>query len=367
MASDKSLRLLSLINQMEAQESLNQYRKLQMEQQKSEYQRLVQEQQAKQKAAGLIGERFSREYGPIPDLNQNVQMTMEDLLAQGTPSSIEYADTLKGFIKGSHGADSDAYNALLRAYGQEAPFLVQNYGGGKVPLTQADLQEMTLAAAQDPEFNNKRQEWSNIRSAGRFQDLGTLAEDPTKRGAFDPKRNAQVVTGEVVGDTVNRELQNVSEATAKDLSLFKTAVSAVDTIYDNFDAKYVGPLQGNWKAIASKVTNDPEFTAFQNEVKRMREIVYPLTGKQINESELKWLDTILAKLSNPDENFKANLQEVRDWLADKHNQYQSELKAARRYISSAPIEARTYNEGAKEKSKPNAGGSEPKRIRIKVQ
>jgi len=85
-----------------------------------------------------------------------------------------------------------------------------------------------------------------------------------------------------------------------------------------FDKSLTGPFQGRGRAIMAYLVNDPRFAAFRQKVGRLRAIVYGLSGKQINQSELQWLQKeILPRFSQPDENFIAVLEEVMQWVEQK--------------------------------------------------
>jgi len=85
-----------------------------------------------------------------------------------------------------------------------------------------------------------------------------------------------------------------------------------------FDPNFVGPVVGRARGISSKFVSDPKFTSFKNKASQLRAVVYGLSGKQINEAELKWLkEDILPALSQPSANYKATLKVLREWVAKK--------------------------------------------------
>ena len=64
--------------------------------------------------------------------------------------------------------------------------------------------------------------------------------------------------------------------------------------------------------------DNPEFKKMQFNVGTLRTIVYQLSGKQINETELAWLNNeILPNLKQPNKNFAANLEQLSQWLGNK--------------------------------------------------
>jgi hypothetical protein len=119
----------------------------------------------------------------------------------------------------------------------------------------------------------------------------------------------------------------------------------------------------------------PEFTKFKSMADRLRTIVYGFSGKQINETELIWLDGLLPKVYNPDENHLQRIESIQDWVADKQQAQLIEMKNARRFTGTKPLREETpgvsderleqFRKDMDKKIGP-IGSDEPKRIRIKL-
>jgi hypothetical protein len=84
----------------------------------------------------------------------------------------------------------------------------------------------------------------------------------------------------------------------------KTIVGTTKRLGDIWDSTLTGPAEGNVNRAARLIKNTPEFQQVASLAGQLRSVVYALSGKQINETEQKWLDKeILPKITNPDKNF----------------------------------------------------------------
>lgn len=83
------------------------------------------------------------------------------------------------------------------------------------------------------------------------------------------------------------------------------------------DPSLTGFIQGNWRNIASKVRNDPDFVAFKTQINQLIESAYALSGKQISEKEIKMLEKLRGSFVDPDYNFRASMNEFIKWIEDK--------------------------------------------------
>ena len=99
-----------------------------------------------------------------------------------------------------------------------------------------------------------------------------------------------------------------------ELSMLKSLTEVAEEIRTRWKPEYSG-AEGIVRGKASAYVNDPEFVALNNLVESMRMEVYGYSGKAINETEAKWLETIQAHLNQPDQNFLANLKEDAKRLA----------------------------------------------------
>jgi hypothetical protein len=95
--------------------------------------------------------------------------------------------------------------------------------------------------------------------------------------------------------------------------------TSIQEVANAFNSEFVGPISGRAQNIKSKFMSTPEFTKFQKTLGQLRAVVYGLSGKQINESELEWLkEEILPQLTAPGPNFIATLRVLEDWVQSKH-------------------------------------------------
>jgi hypothetical protein len=256
-----------------------------------------------------------------------MEYMIPQMMGQG-PEGLETARKLMGEQR--QAAGGDVFGQQLRGMGTDLLFLSQEYGGGKVPTNQAELQDMTVKAAQDPAFGEKRQEWANNRTAGKFQDVGVAADDPNDLIIFDPKRGMQYRTRSG-GDALSQLLTTATADESGSLAVYKDLHSVTEELMANFDENLVGLFDGNIENMKAKFTGTPAFTKFKSLSDRLRTIVYGFSGKQINETELVWLDGILPKMHNPDENYMARLESISEWVADKQNAQLSTMRSNRRF------------------------------------
>ena len=80
----------------------------------------------------------------------------------------------------------------------------------------------------------------------------------------------------------------------------------------------LGPIEGRTQEQLSKLISNPDFIKLKHNTGQLRQVVYGLSGKAINENELKWLnEKILPSIENQDDNYLVNLNEFNDWLGRK--------------------------------------------------
>lgn len=250
--------------------------------------------------------------------------------------NLEQANTLSGMLARGDKSNRDAvFGQQLRGLGVDMYFLSHNYGGGKIPTTAEELEVMTRAAAKDPDFKRKRTDWSNMRIANTMESKGLSAVDPTKNVVQDRFGNQFLMDSK--GDTIDQRLTNPTTEETTKLHEYGNTFREIGDIREEFEADFVGLFDGNWNNVKSKFANSAAFQRFKSKSNQLRTIIYGLSGKQINQTEQEWLDTILAKIYQPDENFQANLDVLEEWVRDRHNSYLIELRNARRYTSSTPL------------------------------
>ena len=76
-----------------------------------------------------------------------------------------------------------------------------------------------------------------------------------------------------------------------------------------------GPVTGRARKLGSRFFSDPDAQRLISLAGQLRTVIYGLSGKQINESEQKWLETeILPNIMQPDENFDVTIDVFEDWV-----------------------------------------------------
>jgi hypothetical protein len=128
-------------------------------------------------------------------------------------------------------------------------------------------------------------------------------------------RTADVPGGSAINPKTTARLSSEQQKAISDLGDIERIATEVEK---EFDPNFVGPVVGRARGISSKFVSDPKFTSFKNKASQLRAVVYGLSGKQINEAELKWLkEDILPALSQPSANYKATLKVLKEWVAKK--------------------------------------------------
>jgi len=241
---------------------------------------------------------------------------------------------------GRSGGSKDILPSLLRAYGNDAGFVIQTYGGGKIPTNSSDFSAMTQAAATDPKYGEKRTRWQNSHVANTKKRIGAAADDP-KQSIYEDRFGHQVRVANQ-GDAISQKLSNPTTEEVNKLDAYNNTYNEINKIGETIDDAFTGIYEGNWNNLKSKFVNTPEFQKHKARVEKLRTIVYGLSGKAINETEQKWLDTILPKLAQPDENFKANLDELKNWVEDRQQSYLISLRNSRRFVNTKPLKDKKW-------------------------
>lgn len=285
---------------------------------------------------------------PQAPIQNQIQAMLGTALTQQSPEALDKAKTLATMLGtvDTSSNERSVFGQQLRGLGTDLLFISQNYGGGKIPQNREELEEMTIAAANDPEYGEKRQEWANDKTSGRFSVEGVSADDPSSLIITDTKRGQQVTT-KSQGDALNQTLSNATDDQIKSLETYRDLYDVGGELEALYDESLVGLFDGNIEAFKSRFVGTPEYTKFKNVADRLRTIVYGFSGKQINETELEWLTGILPQLYNPDENFLAKLESIKDWVADKQAAQLIEMRNARRYSSTKPLKEDSGTDPAK--------------------
>jgi hypothetical protein len=124
------------------------------------------------------------------------------------------------------------------------------------------------------------------------------------------------------------------------------SIKAVKEVSDRGDL--TGVVKGRALKFGTKFFNNEEAIKLKNRVAQLRTIIYGLSGKQINESEQKWLENdILPQMQNPDENFETTLNEFEAWVKRRKNELEKaypELRNANRKETQKPNRAKPLEE-----------------------
>lgn len=119
-------------------------------------------------------------------------------------------------------------------------------------------------------------------------------------------------------DTGDQLYKNVPEEAKSTRRWLIDNIRASDAVSDALKPGIAGPITGRARKFGAKYFSDEDVTKLQSRIGQLRTIVYGFSGKQINESELKWLkDDIIPQLENPGPNFETKLKELDSWLKRK--------------------------------------------------
>lgn len=96
-------------------------------------------------------------------------------------------------------------------------------------------------------------------------------------------------------------------------------------------ASMTGPVTGRARQIGTQFYSDADATTLKNRLAQLRTVIYGLSGKQINESEQKWLENeVLPNMSNPSENFEVTLNEFEGWLKRRIGEIQNQFPGSKK-------------------------------------
>jgi hypothetical protein len=160
--------------------------------------------------------------------------------------------------------------------------------------------------------------------------IGVSAYDPDSVVVED--RFGKQSLAPSAGDTIKQELKDLTTEEVNKLDSYKNTLTEIDAVKDAYNEIFTGPVQANWNQAKSWVMNTPEYQKLKTRGDKLRSIVYGLSGKAINETELAWLNRILPKLAQPDENYLTNVRELEQWIKDRQANYRVSLRDARRNI-----------------------------------
>jgi hypothetical protein len=348
------MQMLSMLDQMKSRKQQMGQQQAEFGQKQDEYQRLLQQQQQRDAAQqrGVAATNAQIVGGPgafdpnnptdLATIMQEEPAYMDTLLqnqaaqALQAPGSQELGLQLLQEQRVSDNAGSSVFGQQLRGLGTDFEFLVHQYNDGKIPTNTAQLEEVTVRAAADPAFGERRQKWANDRTADKMSVVGVASDDPTQIIINDNKRGFQY-RGMSGGDALAQVLKDANEQETNTLATYRDLYSVAEELQADFNETLTGPFDGNINRMASVFKGTPEYSTFKSKLDRLRTIVYGFSGKQINETELEWLTGLLPQIYNPDENFLAKLKSLQEWVADKQEAQLLEMKSARRHTGTKSL------------------------------
>lgn len=190
---------------------------------------------------------------------------------------------------------------------------------------QDDQQGFTAEQKEkDRGLQRERQAHINARAAatlGRepgqytklFDDAGnTILVNPKSGRIFDPR-------------SMGSELAQFTRGSAQPMGV-RERVASLDTMVEQLDVARslaaqnpdaIGPVDARWESVkAVTVGNSPDVAVLRRIVKDTNtNLVYVLSGKQINEAERADIKQTMAKLEDPDSNFFENLNDLQKKLS----------------------------------------------------
>ena len=138
---------------------------------------------------------------------------------------------------------------------------------------------------------------------------GKMGEKQTGPQVAEPKDKPKPPTAEVAGRMT--ALKNVADSSTEINDIINTQLAAEGLTLDDM----TGPVKGRYRQFMSKWFDDPEFEKFKTSLSKLIPVVYGLTGKQLNQWELTWLQTeILPEITQPTANFLERFKDFNDWV-----------------------------------------------------
>jgi hypothetical protein len=359
---------------MEEQKKNDEYRQAQLVAQKEYREAMLQQkvQEYEQKQARTVAEQQMLEQ--LPMLLQNSKITGK------APTRQEFAGDYGAFLSQLPGSKPDDLNKGLDAYADlfgkmdesgrkgyngitslrdltpEVVYAI-TANGGKLPENEEEMPPW-LSKAFGPEYNSRRQEFSNVRTRESFKNLGESTEYPGMTVWEDPKSGEQFLK-KSLGDTYDAELKELSVEEVARLSTFDTLKESVADIRAQFNPENVGFFIGRLKNLGAKFKNDPEYVSFRREVAQNIRVAYALSGKQISKGEMDTLlEGFIPDPNAPPENFIAQLDQYEKFLDRERSAFEKNLRKGRRNLGKPSKK--------EEAPKETAVKPEPRRIRVKV-
>jgi len=217
-------------------------------------------------------------------------------------------DVFGGAESGYYGLDTNDPNANPR---QLVPGLGYRQSSQQTQPTelskyQNELSAIRLTNPKDPRIPEYENVIKKLQiGVPNFQSIqtgqGEISTYDKKTGRLTGGTGTFVPSPTVVRQSYS-QLNNVSKS-----------VDKLESIVNR--SSITGPVTGRARKIGTRFFSDADATELKNVVGQLRPIIYGLSGKQINEAELEWLNTeILPNITQPDENFETTLEVFKKWL-----------------------------------------------------
>jgi hypothetical protein len=236
-----------------------------------------------------------------PYLQQAGQQGIQNFMAQQP----KYAE----FAPGSQIEDVGAFSPT-KGQTRQIPF--------KPTTTKEEEPKLPVGFAQITDPARKAQIWNDVYGGNMTEkDFKEVQERPYFQPITDREGKVHIFdsrTGKVVDKAelikpAPTEVRQQVVAFNDNLNTVKEIKKIVNT------GDLTGVVKGRARKIGTKFFSDKEAQTLTNRLAQLRTIIYGLSGKQINESEQKWLDEeILPQMRQPTENFEVTLDEFERWI-----------------------------------------------------
>lgn len=151
---------------------------------------------------------------------------------------------------------------------------------------------------------------SPIVAEKQIENLRTLqtAANAFNESGFVPNFSAIVKTDAKGVNVIALEAKEKPSSEERNQEVLLGAVrKSLNNIRQVATAKKIGPIQGRWTSLRAQIIGgDPSGAQLKNELTSLIMIVYGLSGKQINENEMKLYENMMPKITDPDDTFVAN-------------------------------------------------------------
>lgn len=355
MAVQDNIKLIQMLQQMDMQEKQLAMQQARFNQQRTEYEqeqdRIANLVDAQQRGLDVTQQQLVGDPRGVFNINrpedraiiaqedpEMLQRLLQNQMMESvvTPQGIQQAATLSTLQRQqASGGGGDNFGQMMRGMGTDLWFVAKEYNDGVMPTNPEQLNEMTNRAAADPDYDAKRTNWSNTRIANTLKSEGVSVTDPTMN-VYTDKFGRQMLKPNA-GSTLAQEFKSAAPGDLDMLDTYSSLDHTANELAELYDENLVGVFQGNINRLKSKFVDTPQYTQFKNIADRLRTIVYGFSGKQINETELEWLTGILPQIYNPDENFMVKVQEIQNWVREKHDRKVRSFNRARIYTGASPF------------------------------